>query len=86
MFIAKMIEMEETKGLSSTRHKCTRSTRNKSKRIQGRDDEADEAIGVRRGVSKGIEDSRRASALRAGHPLNGHKAIAGVARPQGVEG
>jgi hypothetical protein len=41
---------------------------------------------VRRGVSKGVEDGRRPLALRVGHPRNGHKAVLGMARPQGVEG
>jgi hypothetical protein len=40
---------------------------------------------VRRGVSKGKEDGRRPSALRAKRP-NGHKAVWGVARPQGIYG
>jgi hypothetical protein len=38
------------------------------------------------GVSKGVEDGRRASALRAGLPRNSHKAVSGVTRPQGVKG
>jgi hypothetical protein len=41
---------------------------------------------VRRGVSKGVEDCLKLPALRAGHPINGHKAVSGVARLQGVEG
>jgi hypothetical protein len=41
---------------------------------------------VRRGVSKGVKDSRRPPALQAGHPINGHKTVSGVACPQGVEG
>jgi hypothetical protein len=39
-------------------------------------------IGVRRGVSKGIEDGHKLPALRVGHC----KAVPGVAQPQGVEG
>jgi hypothetical protein len=38
------------------------------------------------GVSKGVEDSRRSPTQRAGHPRNSHKAIAGVADLQGIEG
>jgi hypothetical protein len=41
---------------------------------------------VRRGVSKGVEESRRPPALWAVHPRNGRKAFSGVARPQGLEG
>jgi hypothetical protein len=37
------------------------------------------SIGIRRGVSKGVEDGRRPPAL-----LMGHKAVSGVARLQGV--
>jgi hypothetical protein len=44
-----------------------------------------ESMPVRRGVSKEVEDSRRPSALRAGHPRNNRKAVSGVAHPQGVE-
>jgi hypothetical protein len=42
---------------------------------------------VRRGVSQGVEDSRRLLGARAagGSPLRGHKTVSGVARPQGVE-
>jgi hypothetical protein len=39
---------------------------------------------VRRGVFKGEEDGRRSPALRAAHPPNGHKAVWGVAHPQGI--
>jgi hypothetical protein len=42
-------------------------------------------IGVRRGVSKGVGDSRRPPTLQAGPPGNGHKAIPRVVRPQGVK-
>jgi hypothetical protein len=45
-----------------------------------------QGIGVRRGVSKGVEDSHRPSALWASHSRNGHEAICGVARSQGVKG
>jgi hypothetical protein len=38
------------------------------------------------GVSKGVEDCRRPPALQAGYPRTGHKAVLGVARPQGIEG
>jgi hypothetical protein len=41
---------------------------------------------VRRGVSKGVEEGRRPPALRTGYPKNGHMAVSGVARLQGVEG
>jgi hypothetical protein len=41
---------------------------------------------VREGVSKGEENGRRLPALRAGYPPNGHKAVWGVARLQGLEG
>jgi hypothetical protein len=41
---------------------------------------------ARHGVSKGVEDSRRPPALQAGHSRNSHKAVSGVARPQGIEG
>jgi hypothetical protein len=41
---------------------------------------------VRCGVCNGLEDDRRPLALWAGHPRNDHKAILGVARPQGIEG
>jgi hypothetical protein len=41
---------------------------------------------VRRGVSKGVEESRRPPTLGAGHPRNGRKAVSGMARLQGVEG
>lgn len=43
-------------------------------------------IGVRRGVSKGLENSHRLPALQARQPGNGPKAISGVAHPQAVEG
>jgi hypothetical protein len=43
-------------------------------------------IGVRRGVSKRVEDGRRPSALWAGYPRNCHNAVSGVAYLQGVEG
>jgi hypothetical protein len=43
-------------------------------------------MGARRGVSKEVEDGRRSPALRVGHPWNSHKAVSGVACPQGVEG
>jgi hypothetical protein len=42
-------------------------------------------IGIRRGVSKGVEDSRSPPALWVGQPWNSHKAVSGVASPQGVE-
>jgi hypothetical protein len=38
------------------------------------------------GVSKGVEDGCRPPALQASHPMNGCKAISGVARLQGIEG
>jgi hypothetical protein len=41
---------------------------------------------VQRGVSKGVEDSRRPTVLWAGHPRNGRKAFLEVTRSQGVEG
>jgi hypothetical protein len=41
---------------------------------------------IRLGLSKRVEDGRSPPALLAGHPRNGHEAILGVARPQGVEG
>jgi hypothetical protein len=41
---------------------------------------------VRRGVSKGVEDGRRPTALQAGHPRNNHKAILGLVHPQGMKG
>jgi hypothetical protein len=41
---------------------------------------------VQRGVSKGVEDDRRPPTLRAGHLINGHEAVSGMARPQSVEG
>jgi hypothetical protein len=37
-------------------------------------------------VSKGVGDGCKPLALRAGHPRNGHKAVSGVAHPQGIEG
>jgi hypothetical protein len=43
-------------------------------------------VGVRRGMSRIVEDGRRPPALLVGHPRNGCKAVLGVARPQGVEG
>jgi hypothetical protein len=43
-------------------------------------------MGVLRGVSKRVEDGRKPPALWEGHRLKGHKALSGVARPQGVEG
>jgi hypothetical protein len=43
-------------------------------------------IGVRRGLSEGVEDGGRQPALWAGHPENSHKAVSGVARLSGVEG
>jgi hypothetical protein len=43
-------------------------------------------IGVQHRVSKGVEDGRRLSTLRASHSRNGHKAVSWVAHPQGVEG
>jgi hypothetical protein len=46
----------------------------------------DGIIGVRRGVSKEVQNDRRPLALRPAHPLNGHKATSMVARPQGIEG
>jgi hypothetical protein len=36
-----------------------------------------QTIGVRRGVTKMIEDGRRLPALRAGHPRNGRNAVSG---------
>jgi hypothetical protein len=39
-----------------------------------------------RGVSKGEEDGRRPPTLWAGYSRNGHNAVLGVARLQGVEG
>jgi hypothetical protein len=39
-----------------------------------------------RGVSKGVEDSRRPSTLRAGYLKNGCKAVSRVERLQGLEG
>jgi hypothetical protein len=42
-------------------------------------------IGVRRRVSKRVEDCRRLPALRSGHPRKGCKAVSGVVRPQGVQ-
>jgi hypothetical protein len=42
--------------------------------------------GVRRGVSKGVEDGCRLPALQAGHPWNGLRDESGVAGLQGVEG
>jgi hypothetical protein len=42
-------------------------------------------IGIRRGVSKGVEDGHRLPALWVGHPLNRRKAVSGVARPQGAQ-
>jgi hypothetical protein len=42
-------------------------------------------LGVWRGESKGVEDSRKPPALHAGHPQNSCKAVSGVARPQDVE-
>jgi hypothetical protein len=44
------------------------------------------STGIRRGVSKRVEDGRRPPALRAGHPQNSHKAVSRVACPQGLEG
>jgi hypothetical protein len=41
---------------------------------------------VRHGVSKRVEDGRRPSALQAGNPRNGGKAVLGVARLQGIKG
>jgi hypothetical protein len=43
-------------------------------------------MGVRRGVSKGVEDGGWKPALGANHPRNGCKAVSGVARPHGIEG
>jgi hypothetical protein len=40
---------------------------------------------MRRGVSKGVEDSRRPPALLVGHARNSCKAVLEVARLQGVE-
>jgi hypothetical protein len=40
---------------------------------------------VHRGVSKGVKDGHRLPALQARNPRNGHKAVSGVARPQGIE-
>jgi hypothetical protein len=36
-------------------------------------------------VGYGVEGGCRPPALQAGHPRNGHNAVLGVARPQGVE-
>jgi hypothetical protein len=38
------------------------------------------------GLSKWVEDGCRPPALQAIHPINGCKAILGVARPQSIEG
>jgi hypothetical protein len=38
------------------------------------------------GVSKGVEDGRRMPTLWAGHPRNSHKAVSGMACPQGIKG
>jgi hypothetical protein len=38
------------------------------------------------GVSKGVKDGCMPPTLWAGHPRNGHKAVSGLARPQGVQG
>jgi hypothetical protein len=43
-------------------------------------------IGVRRGMSKRVEDGHRPLTLWAGHPRNGCKTVSGVAHLQGVEG
>jgi hypothetical protein len=43
-------------------------------------------LGVRCGVSIGVEDGCRPPALEAGHPRNGCKAASGVAHPQSIEG
>jgi hypothetical protein len=43
-------------------------------------------MGGRNGVSKGIEDGRRAPTLRVDHPENARKAVSGVAKPQSAEG
>jgi hypothetical protein len=43
-------------------------------------------IDVRRGVSKRVEDGHRPATLQVGHPRNSHKAVSGVACPQGIEG
>jgi hypothetical protein len=43
-------------------------------------------LGVRRRVSKAVEDGRKSHILRGGHPRNGRKAVSGVVHPQGVEG
>jgi hypothetical protein len=44
------------------------------------------SIGVRRGLSKGVEDGRSPPALWAGESPNGPKDVSGMARLQGVEG
>tara|TARA_B110001454_G_scaffold208706_1_gene221486 strand:+ start:311 stop:571 length:261 start_codon:yes stop_codon:yes gene_type:complete len=41
---------------------------------------------VQRGVSKGVEDGCRLPTLQAGRPRNRHKAVLGVAHPQGIKG
>jgi hypothetical protein len=43
------------------------------------------SISVQRGVSKRVEDGERPPTLQAGHPKNGHTAVSGVTRPQGIE-
>jgi hypothetical protein len=43
-------------------------------------------IGLRRRVSKRVEDGHRPPALQAGHPRNGCEAVLGVVHPQRVEG
>jgi hypothetical protein len=43
-------------------------------------------VDVWHGVFKAVEDCRRPPSLRAGHPRNDHKAVSGMAHPQGVEG
>jgi hypothetical protein len=45
-----------------------------------------DAIGARRRVSKRVEDGSRPPALCAAHSRNGHKAVSGLAYPQGLEG
>jgi hypothetical protein len=45
-----------------------------------------DSIGVRRGVSKRVENGRWPYTLWVGHPRNGCKSVSGVALPKGVEG
>jgi hypothetical protein len=43
-------------------------------------------MGVRRGVSKGVEDGSRPPTLRVGHLWKGFMTVSGVAHPKGIEG